>query len=334
MYSLIESGQEILRAQRTLAATIKKDFRKTEVKNIGWQAGGKQQVTLNTSGQYWYWTTDHGKNTPNARYLNWFGVRSEGPSVAITAEINTPFNGRNDMVAGFFARHNQSGRIYLFHSGRVGGGAKGVGMKKFLAWSALKPEPVFDSDGKPRYGIVVMPIDGAGATQSAKTYVQRIVEFKEAVRAGTVDSPEVRERERLLHDYYSEPSGRRTGRRRAAVIDYVSRHGEVVEALAQWRKDEGLRSGEKLVKNVLVDLGVKRSGALAEVYEVKTSAGRGDVYTAIGQLTVHAASDDCERIIVLPAEDGLASDLASALTREGIRLKRYRLTESAVEILG
>jgi hypothetical protein len=154
------------------------------------------------------------------------------------------------------------------------------------------------------------------------------------VRAGDLPSPEVKARSKLLKDYFREASGRRRGKRRATDIDYVSRHGEVVDALADWRKGVGLSKGEKLAKNVLIDLGVKKGARLTEVYEVKTSASRGDVYTAIGQLAVHSADHGCRRVMVLPADEHLAWHLAEGLERSGIELKRYRLSVDKAEILG
>ena len=332
MYTLIESKAEIAKAQKTLEATIRQSFKTTVVKDIGWVGGRLKQETLHVQNGYWFFSSDY-KEGANPKRLNWFGKHGDGPGVQIAVEVNVPYAGRNDMLAGFFARHNDTGRVYLFHTGRVGGGAKGVSKEAFLAWTALKPATVVDANGDARDAIVVMPIEGRGATRSAVDYVQSIVDFKQAVRDGATNTPEAKERERLLKAFYEESSGRRKGKARARDIDYVSRHGDVVKALSAWRKAGGLVRGEKLVKNVLIDLGVKRAGALVEVYEVKTSSSRGDVYTAIGQLTVHSPDEACRQVMVLPADDALKADLAAALERNGIELIRYRLSETAATIL-
>ena len=94
----------------------------------------------------------------------------------------------------------------------------------------------------------------------------------------------------------------------------------MVEALSLWRIRTGIGHGEKLVKNVLVDLGVKKSRALIEVYEVKTSCVRGDIYTAIGRLTVHAAEKGCRRIMVLPTGPHLPTDIAETCDAKTLRL--------------
>ncbi|SDI18739.1 hypothetical protein [Variovorax sp. OV700] len=333
MYTLIESRGEIAKAQDALEATIRQNFKTRVVKDIGWQGGRRKHQTLNVQSGYWFYSADH-KEGDNPKRLNWFGKHGDGPGVQIAVEVNVPYAGRNDMLAGFFARHNQTGRVYLFHTGRVGGGAKGVSKDAFLAWSALTPAIVQDANGDQRNGIVVMPIEGKGATRSAIDYVQSIIDFKQAVRDGETITPETKERERLLKAYYEESSGRRKGKIKARDIDYVSRHGEVVNALSAWRTASGLVPGEKLVKNVLIDLGLKKAGGLIEVYEVKTSSSRGDVYMAIGQLTVHSPSESCRRIMVLPADDALKADLAAALQRNGIELIRYRLSETDARILG
>ena len=177
------------------------------------------------------------------------------------------------------------------------------------------------------------PVSGRGAVRPAIAYVQAIIEFKAAVRSGDTQTVKAKEKERKLREYFDEFFGRKKGKVAAREIDYVSRHGEVVKALREWRKRKGLTAGQRVVKTTLLDLGVSKGSDLVEVYEVKTSAVRGDVYTGIGQLTVHAQSLDCSRTLVLPADEALAQDLAAALMRNGIHLQLYRLTETGVTLL-
>ena len=82
---------------------------------------------------------------------------------------------------------------------------------------------------------------------------------------------------REFDDFYSEPRGKRTGTR-SSVIDYVSRHGDVVDALHAWLTDRGTPSGTRLVKSPLIDLGLARRKELLAVYEVKTGTTRSDLY--------------------------------------------------------
>jgi hypothetical protein len=211
-------------------------------------------------------------NEPNPRRLNWFGLFRVDANLEISVEINTPYEARNDQIAGFFGRDNDTGSIYLFHSGRVGGGKKGVGKIAFLAWSNNRLTEVVDSAGDIRSGLLVMTIEGKAATRSAIRYIDTIARFKQAVRAGGIATSEFRRKEKEYRDFYSEPRGRRKGKR-SGEIDYLSRHGDILDALETWRHSQPLKKGARLVKNVLLDFGVAmgRERQLVEVYEIKTS---------------------------------------------------------------
>ena len=80
----------------------------------------------------------------------------------------------------------------------------------------------------------------------------------------------------------------------------------------------------RIVNNLFIDMGVESaSERLIEIYEVKTSTARSDVYTAIGQLMVHGPQR-CKKVIVLPEKDALVADLREALGRHHIGLLRYK----------
>ena len=186
-----------------------------------------------------------------------------------------------------------------------------------------------------RFGFVVVPIGASDPTRSARSYVDSIAAFKAAVKAEEVDleDPDFRDRMQEFDDFYKEPRGRRTGYR-PGEIDYISRHGEVVDALNAWRNARPLTRHRRIVKNVHIDLGVSdRANNLVEVYEVKTSSERSDVYTAIGQLMVHG-SNRCKKLLLLPKGGGLPPDLADALQRNKIELLRFTLNKRGAKILG
>lgn len=333
MLILIESKEEITKAQRKLEVTIRRDFKKRAVKNIGYPGGTERNASVVTDGTYWHWSSDYtGAVTPNPRRLNWFGLFRADSDLQISVEINTAYKGRNDQVAGFFARDIDTGSIYLLHSGRVGGGTKGIGKSAFLAWSDLMPIDVVDSSGGIRDGVLVMPIDGVGAIRSAIRYIDTIVRFKQVVRAGTIETQEFKRKKKELDDFYSEARGRRIGQR-SGEIDYLSRHGDVVDALHSWRTSVALPKGGRVVKNILIDMGVSVGRDLIEVFEVKTDTGRSDLYGAIGQLLVHGTVANCRRVIVLPHKEPIAADLKDALKRLGIQLLKFKLNKQKAIIL-
>jgi len=333
MFSIIESKEEIEKAQRKLEAVIRRDFKTKVTKNIGYPGGTTFDAEVVTDGHYWYWSSDYdGKNVPNPRRLNWFGLFRDDANLQISVEINTAYEGRNDQVAGFFARNVDTGTVYLLHSGRLGGGTKGVRKSAFLAWSDQRLTDVVDSFGGIREGVLVMPVEGTSAIRSAVRYIDAIAGFKQAVRAGETKTEEFKRKAKALEDFYSEARGRRKGRR-SGEIDYLSRHGDAVDALYSWRTANPLPKGGKIVKNILIDMGIAVAHDLVEVFEVKTSAGRSDIYGAIGQLMVHGTAKDCRRVIVLPKTESIATDLSDAFQRLGIELLRFKLDEQMATIL-
>jgi hypothetical protein len=183
MYELLESRRDIALAHRTLDETLKAAFKGTISRDIGWQGGRQRGATLNTSGRYWYWSRASRRDAANPRQLNWFGTFGEGRGVQIAVEINTPYEGRNGAVAGFFARHTRTGKIYLFHSGRVGGGATGVSKDAFLAWAEWPTETITDAAGRQFEGVVVTPVSGRGVKSAVIAYVQSVIDFKQHVRS-------------------------------------------------------------------------------------------------------------------------------------------------------
>jgi hypothetical protein len=332
VFLLIEDGDEISRAQRRLESTMRREFRRKVVKNIGYPGGSTANARVCTDGNHWYWSSDADADVRNPCRLNWFGVFSEHTGLGITVEINTPLEGRNDQVRGFFARDAESGSVYLFHSGRVGGGTRGVGKIDFLASRSEPPITVVDRLSKARRGLLVMPVQGRAASRSATLYIDSIAKFKRDVRAGLTKTSGFARRKKALSAFYSEGRGRRRGFR-SGRIDYVSRHGDVVDALYSWRFAATMPSRSQLTKSVFIDLGVAVSGKLVEVFEVKTSTSRSDVYTAIGQLFVHGGTESCRKIIVLPAKEPLLSDIKRALRRLNIEILRFKLNETTVRMM-
>lgn len=335
-FIVIESKSEIAQAQRTLEAAFAKAFPRRQVRNIGYPAGTRENARIWTDSTYWYWSGDS-KETAHRRRLNWFGLLVRSGNLHITVEANSPYSGSDGQVSGFFAREIQTGRVYLMHTGRIGGGTPGVGKSKFLTWSVtrhgIRPFLTHDERGNPRRAYIVTPVEGTDVPHAAIRYLDLVSQFKQDARAGVTTTKAFEKQESELKDFYEESSGRRTGTR-SAQIDYISRHGDVVNALAEWRAEKGAENGIRIVKNALIDLGVEIDGTLAEVYEVKSSADRQSVYSAIGQLLVHGGGHPCRMTLVIPRSDRLPKDISDALVREKINVMRFRLTKKACVVPG
>ena len=335
MLSLLVERHDIADAQDALKSTMGEEFPGRQRRNISFRPEvlARQQIWT-WDDRYWYrHGVLKGRDVTSPRFLNWFGVLAPG-NLHIIVEVSVVLEWGVGRSAGFFARDDNTGALYLMHSGNVGGGTIGVGGRAFRAWYGKRQVPVIDPKERVRFGFVVVPIGASDPTRSARSYVDSIEAFKAAVAAEEVDveDRDFRDRMREFDEYYKEPRGRRTGYR-PGKIDYLSRHGEVVDALHAWRNARRLTRHQRIVKNVFIDLGVSdRANSLVEVYEIKTSSERSDVYTAIGQLMVHG-SNNCKKFLLLPRGRELPTDLADALQRNKIELLQFRLNNRGAKIL-
>jgi len=149
------------------------------------------------------------------------------------------------------------------------------------------------------------------------------LQIQAGVRDGAIETAAFQAKMKIFEGFRAEARGWRTGRR-SDEIDYISNHGLVVDALRLWRSEKLLPIDGEIVNTALLDMGVVRSNELVEVFEVKTSAGRSDIYSAIGQLMVHGTAPDCTRVMVLPGNEPIARDLQAALDRLKVVLVRFK----------
>lgn len=337
MLSLLVERDEIAEAQEALRKVMSTEFPGREYRNITFRPGGlSDQEVWTWRDRYWYCPgVLEGRNVRAPRFVNRFGVLVLAPAgLGITVQANVALQWRKGRAEGFFARDESTGALYLLHSGNVGGGRPGVGGHAFRAWYRERGVSVVDPNGRVRFGFVVIPIGASDPTRSARRYVDAIEAFKQAVAVGEIDTddPGFQRTMQEFDDFYREPRGRRTGYRPGG-IDYLSRHGEVVDALHAWRKAQRLTRRQRIVKNVFIDMGIEEGPEkLVELYEVKTSSERSDIYGAIGQLLVHSSAD-CKKFLLLPRGRPLPNDLADALRRNQIELLRFRLNNRGAKIL-
>ena len=335
MFSHLVARDEINEAQAELEDTMRHEFPKIVQRNITFRPNPIRNAQVSTNGQYWYYTyIPSSSDVTTPKFVNMFGIVGTGRRLRITVEVNVVREGQNNQVRGFFARDSATGAIYLMHTGDVGGGARGVGGHAFRTWHGEPRNEVQSAVGNARLGYIVVPVNALTPTRPLIRYVDRIDAFKRAIanREIQIEGPEFQREMRILDDFYKEPRGRRTGYY-PGEIDYISLHGDIVDALHHWRMEQKLRPRFRIVKNVFIDMGVEDSrGRLVELYEVKTSTARSDVYSALGQLIVHGPPS-CKKVIVLPEEENLADDLMVALMRHGIALLRFELDDEGAPII-
>lgn len=172
--------------------------------------------------------------------------------------------------------------------------------------------------------MIVAEVGSENMLAQIAAFVGRMAEFKGALAEGLLDEQEFKRKRDGARDLIEEFVGPKSGRRSSEFF-YETYHGLVVKALAKERGST-LLHGEELDKDVLIDLMVRRGAKITEVYEVKSKVDRTSLYGAIGQLVTHCGDGarEVDRILVLP-EGEIMTDIVSALRREQISVRRYRL---------
>ena len=98
--------------------------------------------------------------------------------MSITVETNPPLEGFDRRCAGLFLKDNQ-GNVILGHTGRVGGGRKGIGMKAFQQFAQDADWQSFLwPNGKPGMVIRVGHLGSPDLVAQIGRFVHKVAAFK------------------------------------------------------------------------------------------------------------------------------------------------------------
>lgn len=328
MLTLVSDTKRKKDAQAALEHELKGSLKRLGIRNIGFPGGNVDQ-TMYSAGKGELWVAFSGPSEDFAvpRYWNAFGIYDPNrPAQTIAVEINIPSESNSAQVAGFFAEDNETGDIFLMHSGKVGGGRLGIGKSEFLFWSKAKLVDVAEKDGGIRSGIPICKLNDSAIVGRILAFVKRVQSFKGQAAAGGFNSPAFKQQVKEFDRYSKEFSGKKSGVR-GGPFEYVTYHGDIVQKLYDDRISR-VGPGEKVFNSPLIDLFVKKRGVLSEVYEVKTGGGRQMLYTAIGQIVTHAtiSHNKVAKFLVIPADESIPKDLKQAIGVLGIEVRRFKLS--------
>ena len=185
------------------------------------------------------------------RYLNAFGTVGNGVRPPATVEVNVAGEGPSNRIGGFFARDIATGTIYLMHAGWINPGGYA-----FREWVGEEQVSAFSGSGDPRFGFIVVPVNTATSGRSLIRYTESIAAFRQADDEVPAEAGQIR-------PFYREPRGRRVAHG-PSVVEYLSRHSDVVDALRIWRQDRGMNPGCSIGKNKFIDMGGRRERCLKQ----------------------------------------------------------------------
>jgi hypothetical protein len=281
---------------------------------VGFQGGNRRDETVwwNPAAGIWSFANDELAN----RHWICFGVThpDEHASPSITVEINIPKDVPSRSIAGALGK--QGGDYFLTHSGRIGGGKKGVSKKAFLEFYEGERREIMWADGQSTERLVIGRIASPSFVNRLGAFVHAVDRFKRTFSEPAAGAS-LPEPDRLF--FRPEFEGTRTYKTRE-LRQMTRNHGAVVRALNQ------LLDGELVGNTQHLDLfGWIGPHRKPFVFEVKTSTTTTDVYTGVGQLLIHAANwaEHATKILVLPELPGPA--LARALHELNIHVLTFKL---------
>jgi len=298
-------------ALRSCLIAGSKEFKR----NVGWP-GGHAECTLywHENAGFWvvFWIEEP------SRYWCAYGTMdpNKHDSVNITCEINPPIEGVNRRCGGVFLKDSGSG-LYLAHSGKVGGGRKGIGKTSFLKEYSGSLEEIEWPDGVTDDVVLLGKIGGRSFINNIAAYLRAVEAFKADTTGQTPAA--VAERNPDL-SFTPEFEGPKKKYKLTSAIESQCDHGTVVNTLHAELKALGLDA----YKTFKIDLFLADpKGRITQLIEVKTDQTTTSVYQAVGQVMLHGALDksDPRRIVVLPGE--VTADTAKRIARLGIEIVRY-----------
>lgn len=252
------------------------------------------------------------------RYWCPYGVEdpNEVSMVNITAEINMVHEGCNRRIAGGFV-HDNDNNVYLIHSGRVGGGRKGVGKEAF--WNFYHGDQNVTVRWPDRIETEVICIGKIGdknLPRQISHFVKEVDRFKKAVV-----SKKNQEVSEPLNGPTFDPefSGKRKGYKPEGPIESKCYHGQIVSALNNELESLGFQTANDRSRDLYVYNKKKHMDIL---FEVKTDLSSSSIYSSIGQLMYHGASQESipRRVLVVPGAP-------SKITRKILRKLKIRIIE-------
>lgn len=263
-----------------------------------------------------WWGYERLVEDPNPRHWNAFGLTEPTgglTSHSIACEINIPLSNGTWRVAGAFVE-DDSGEIYVVHSGKIGGGRKRVGRSTFVANFAYTKQWVHaERNGKHKDVVVVSALDDASLIQNLAHFTREVYRIKEIAHLKQTPPPPP-------GAYGREFGGYRKPYSVKTEIRAKVEHGKIVHNMRYLATGMGL----DVWNNRQTDLLLRRKNTA--MVEVKTDDTRYSRYTAIGQLLYNSESDDNVLIAVFPSIDAPFRKVLRNLGIVGATWRRDRNT--------
>lgn len=249
-----------------------------------------------------------------SRYWNAFGTRNpKNKQVPIVCEVNFPLSGIDRRIGGAVAE-DETGRTFLVHRGKIGGGREGIGPELFWKHFDGKPSVVIDGDRETEV-VVIGSLASPRLLRQIQFFIQEVERIKalarrptDRARADDDGGPVVE-----IQDIGDEFEGKKAYSL-TQNIDPTCDHAIIVNRLRRKLRKQGYSTG----KDRLRDLYVHRNGKITSLFEVKPDTSTTSIYTAVGQLLLYSVVLNPRPRLVFVAPEALSTAIRKQLKKIGI----------------
>lgn len=312
MFQGIIDKQQLSILQKRLKAKLNLLKPQKHTITIGYQGASLQTTVFYSPDLNIWW--DLGIANNKKRYWNAFGVGipKVNSSNNITLEINNPIEGVNFLTAANWAR-DEYGNFYLFHSGKIGGGKKGIGQKKFIEkYVGELYEVVFEK--RIRKSALVGKLKEADFVNQLAFFVNQVANFKNLKTTGE---------EIKNYSFSKEFDGKKIYSLPEQIVTNGN-HGIIVNELFSVLKSQGKQVGSNGSHGRIDLFTFNLNNELLYLFEVKSNISLQSIYTAIGQLLVYSYPLKIKPALVFVCPNNLSKKMKDMLYSIGVNVLEFK----------
>ncbi len=213
-------------------------------RDVGYKGGQQKGVDIYWNAESGLWA---GFEEADNRYWNIFGMQDPSTlqNLSIVVEINMPTEGKNRDVAAVFAKDTK-GRCYVVHSGKVGGGRKGITKEGLLNVVGADQMVRIHWDDKDTEGILVGQVGVPNLPRQVADFVRKVARSKRHPVNDEV-SPTA-----TFPAFSPEFSGQRKSYTPSEMIQSSCDHGRVITALNEAVTAMGLQAANDRYRDLFL----------------------------------------------------------------------------------
>ncbi|WP_298308617.1 hypothetical protein [Flavobacterium sp.] len=312
---LVTDKKEVLKLHNKLVDSLAQ-YVSEEINVLTGHIGNSLHVNAYYSQElniWWYFDISEGKS--GVRYWNAFGIGKpkENKLSNIICEINYPLEGINKRVAAVWVK--EGNEYVLLHSGKIGGGRKGIGKLSFqenFAGSFVESS-LEELSGK---YTEIGNLNNPNLPQQIKFFVEEVARIKnDIVNNTTTTKNKVNPLEKLKTTYNEEFSGTKEYLGKGVMITSNCNHGLVVNGLKELLTGKDFLVANDQQRDLYI---YNNKPQITHVFEIKTTINSQVIFTAVGQLMVNNARIEPMPKLIFVVPEKLNNNLTLTLKKLNI----------------